>query len=364
MTYTELKIRLMQQGAEFSPIARQAMCRSRFGQISFMDYATTGGVVIVIDERIYANVPVRFQGTLFRLDRQDNRFVLLYNDAPLSHEIRIIPVPRYALDAVRLPDDTPVRELVMTHADRVRISPVHGCSYHCSFCTCNISTYQEISCEKLDTAYQIALSDPYNRPRHALISGGTPKETEESCTWLNRVYHHFPTTYPNMEFDVMLSPRCMKPEPHTIEGYTGFLRYLHDDCGIKTLSVNLELCNEEYRRRFIPEKAAVGVSNYLTFIQKAVEIFGPNTIRSSLIAGLEPLEDTLHGVQILAECGCLPVLSAFIPAPGTNGATYPAPTPEFLLNLVVKAHQIAFASGIQLGPLCRPCTHNSITMED
>ena len=363
MTYTELKIRLMQQGAKFSPAARQAMCRSKFGQISFMDYATTGGVVLVLDERTYANVPVRFQNTPFLLDRIGVRFVLSYNGAELPHAIRIIPAPKYALDALRLDDGTPIRELVMTHADRVRISPIHGCSYHCSFCTCNISTYREIPLEQLDAAYRVALADPYNQPRHALISGGTPREAEESYAWLNRVYHHFPTTYPEMEFDVMLSPRCMKPETHTVEGYTNFLRYLHDDCGVKTLSVNLELHNDDYRHRFIPEKAAVGVDNYLSFIRQAVNIFGPMTIRSSLIAGLEPMEDTLQGVQALADCGCLPVLSAFIPAPGTDGATYPAPTPEYLLELVERSNQIAQSSSLPLGPLCRPCTHNSITVE-
>ena len=363
MTYTELKIRLMQQGAKFSPAARQAMCRNKFGQISFMDYATTGGVVTVIDGRVYANVPVKFQDTPFLLDRRDDRFVLFYEGNALPNEVQIIPAPKYALDALRLDDGTPIRELVMTHADRVRISPIHGCSYHCSFCTCNTSSYREISCEQLDAAFRIALSDPYNQPRHALISGGTPKETEESFSWLNGIYYHFPTTYPNMDFDVMLSPRCRKPAPHTEEGYVDFLRYLHDECGVKTLSVNLELYNEEYRRRFIPEKAAVGIDNYLTFIRQAVAIFGLNTIRSSLIAGLEPMDDTLRGVQILAENGCLPVLSAFIPAPGTDGATYPAPTPVFLLELVAAADQIAHTAGLPLGPLCRPCTHNSITLE-
>ena len=278
--------------------------------------------------------------------------------------VRIIPVPQYALDALRLPDNTPVRELVMTHADRVRISPIHGCSYHCSYCTCNLSTYREIPCEQLDAAFQIALADPYNRPRHALISGGTPRETEESYDWLNEVYRFFPKTYPQMEFDVMLSPRCLHPQPHTSEGYREFLHYLHDVCGVRTLSVNLELFNEEYRRRFIPEKAAIGIQQYLEFIRLAVEVFGERTIRSSLVVGLESGEDSLDGVRALVDCGCLPVLSAFVPAPGTDGATYPAPTPEFLLELVHKAERICRFAGLQLGPLCRPCTHNSITIED
>ena len=123
----------------------------------------------------------------------------------------------------------------------------------------------------------------------------------------------------------MLSPLCMKPGPHTVDGYTNFLHYLHDACGVKTISVNLELYNETYRRRFIPEKAAIGLDHYLFFIRKAVELFGSNTIRSSLIAGLEPMEDTLQGVQALAGCGCLPTLSVFIPAPALTARPFPHP---------------------------------------
>lgn len=364
MTYTELKIHLMLQGAVFTPAARAAMCRSAFGQITFYDYATTGGIVVVLDGRVYANVPVRFQRTEFRIDCAEGKLVLFYQGKLVPVSVSIIPVPKYALDAQTLDDGTPVRELVMTHADRVRISPVHGCSYHCSYCTCNTSGYRENSCEQLDAAFRIALKDPYNRPRHTLISGGTPKESEESYQWLNQIYQYFPRSYPQMDFDVMLSPRTLLPGQSIEVGYPAFLRYLREDCGIKTMSINLELYNEKLRQRYIPEKAAIGLERFERFIRLAVKIFGRNRIRSSLVVGLESPEDTLSGVQKLIQWGCIPVLSAFVPAPGTDGATLPAPDAAFLLNLVQRAAELTEQGQTQLGPLCRPCTHNSITWEN
>lgn len=364
MTFTELKVRLMQHGAMFTKAARDGMRRSRFGQISFLDYATTGGVVLVLDEHVYANVPVRFQNTPFRIDREGERFVLQYGGEVLPVSVHILPAPKYALDTARLEDNTPVRELVMTHADRTRISPVHGCSYHCNFCTCNMSNYREIPCGHLDEAFQIALNDPYIRPRHVLISGGTPRENIESYQWLNDIYHFFPQKYSDMEFDVMLSPRGLLPGQTGSEDYADFLRYLHEECGFQTMSVNLELFNDTFREKNIPEKAVVGKPNYLLFIQRAVEIFGENSIRSSLVVGLEPYEDTLRGVKALAEIGCLPVLSAFVPAPGTDTANHPAPSPEDLLALVYRAEEIASNAHVTLGPLCHPCTHNSIMVEE
>lgn len=360
MTFTELKIRLMQHGAVFTKAARDGMRHGRFGQISFLDYATTGGVVLLLDQRVYANVPVRFQDTPFRIDREGEAFTLLLDGEALPVSVRILPAPKYALDAVRLADNTPVRELVMTHADRVRISPVHGCSYHCNFCTCNMSNYREIPCQQLDEAFQIALNDPYIRPRHVLISGGTPRENEKSYQWLNEVYRFFPNQYTDLEFDIMLSPRGLLPGQSGGEAYGDFLHYLREECGFRTMSVNLELFDEAYREKHIPEKAAVGKENYYRFIRKAVEIFGENSIRSSLVVGLEPYEATLSGVRVLSELGCLPVLSAFVPAPGTDTANHPAPSPEDLVSLVVRAQEIAADAHMTLGPLCSPCTHNSI----
>ena len=301
MTYTELKIRLMLQGAEFTSDARRRMCRSKFGQITFYDYATTGGIVIEIDGQVYANVPVRFQHSDFRIDFGQDEFLLFFNEERLPVQVRIIPAPKYALDAVRLEDGTPVREIVMTHADRVRISPVHGCSFHCNYCTCNSSAYRELTREQLDAAFRIALNDPYNTPRHVLISGGTPKETEDSYTWLNDVYHYFPNAYPKLDFEVMLSPRTFMPGQEISSGYDIFLRFLHDDCGVKTMSVNLELYNEILRKKYIPEKYSIGMDHYELFIKNAVAVFGEGNIRSSLIVGLESSEDTIQGVKALVD---------------------------------------------------------------
>lgn len=363
MDYTELKLRLMQQGAEFTIAVRKTMCHSRFGQITFFDYATTGGIVAVLDERIYVNIPVKFQGTPFAVDVFEDKLVLKYDKRIMKISFRIIPVPKYALDIERLSDDTPVRELVMTHADRVRISPVHGCSYHCSFCTSNAAHYKEIYCEQLDQAFHIALNDPYNKPRHVLISGGTPCQEANSYTWANDIYRYFPRNYPQFDFDVMLSPRGMRPKQTSTKDYDEFLSYLHDECGVKTLSVNLELYNDRFRERFIPNKATVGKDSYYRFICQAVEVFGTKNVRSSLVVGLESEEDTLNGVRAILDCGCLPVLSAFVPAPGTDMANYSAPSVEFLLEIVRKADEMAKEAKLQLGPLCRPCTHNSITVE-
>ena len=131
---------------------------------------------VALKDKVFINVPVTINVTPFSVDFENGSFCLLFNESIIPLNIRIISAPRYALENTLLSDGTPVLELVMTHADRVRISPVHGCSFHCSFCTSNADYYKEISIDQLNDAFQIALNDPYNKPRHVLISGGTLQE--------------------------------------------------------------------------------------------------------------------------------------------------------------------------------------------
>lgn len=363
MEYTELKIAIMQSGAVFTGDAKEHMCKNRFGQIVFSDYATTGGLVVELNGQIYVNVPVKYDSTPFCIDYEEKRFVLKMNGQVLEITVRVMPVPQFALDNLLLDGTVPVRDLVMTHADRMRISPIHGCSYHCQFCTCNRQKYHEISRSYLARAVQAAMEDPNLSPSHILISGGTPEKKEETYQYLNDVYKYFPEKYPDYEFDVMLSPRGLHAGDDSFSGYEEFLNYLHGECRIQTLSVNLELYNEGQRKKYIPEKWKIGKDNYRLFIRKAVEVFGQGKIRSSLIVGLEGIEDTLAGVKELCNWGCIPVLSAFVPDKGTDMASYPPPDVNFLMDVVARAAAIAEENGTILGPVCRPCTHNSLTKE-
>lgn len=364
MEYTELKIRMMQQGAVFTPCARSKMCQGSFGRIYFSDYPTTSGVILEIEKKIYVNVPVKTEDTPFCIDFADDRFVLEVSDVILRLRVEVMKEPDYALTRKCLKDNiTPVRELVMTHGDRLRISPIFGCSHHCLFCTCNNQKYKKIPIDALDQAVQIALEDKNNKPLHVLISGGTPQMNEKSYAYMNQVYLFFPNKYKNLKFDVMLSPRVKHIGQPKEKGYEDFLFYLKEDCKIATMSINLELFNEEKRKKYIYEKWKIGKEDYFWFIKKAVDIFGSKNIRSSLVVGLETKEDTLNGVKALIDCGCVPVLSAFVPA--ADVARKKKPDPGFLLDVVHEASKIARQNDTMLGPaLYRVCTHNSLTDEE
>jgi hypothetical protein len=150
--------------------------------------------------------------------------------------------------------------------------------------------------------------------------------------------------------DVMMSPAPGLLDPHEL------LRM-----GIHGLSINLELFGEERSRRLMNAKWKLGRPNVLAFIEHAAEVFGPGRVRSLLMVGLEPMEDTLAGVDALAARGCDPVLSPFRPDPSTPLRGHGPPTAELLVEVYQRSAEIAERHGVELGPRCHPCQHNTLT---
>ena len=81
-----------------------------------------------------------------------------------------------------------------------------------------------------------------------------------------------------------------------------------------------------------------------------------------LLVGLEPVDDTLAGVEAIASSGCVPVLSPFRPDGSTPLKDHPAPSADLLADVYLRSREITQALGVDLGPACIPCSHNTLTL--
>ena len=137
------------------------------------------------------------------------------------------------------------------------------------------------------------------------------------------------------------------------------------DMGVHGLSINLELYNQDIARKIMHSKWKASRQRYLDFIAEAVPIFGGGNVRSLLMVGIEPLEDTLRGIEALAERGCDPVLSPFRPDPATPMRNEKPPRVDLLVEAYQRAEEIVSKyKGVKLGPRCIPCMHNTLTFPD
>jgi hypothetical protein len=349
------KIELMTFGMKVDGSARKAIEGDEKRPLTLADYASTSGISMVLEQDIWVNVPIADHNpnfvdeTPFTLGFSDGRFFV--RTPRKDFEVKPIPVPAYHNGNAE--SGELYTNLAITHTDRVRISPIGGCAITCTFCDLPYEfTYRKKDVNDLVESVGVALTDSVQPARHVLISGGTPRKSDYG--YQNEVYGAVARAFPQTDVDIMMVPMPELLDPSR----------LHSQ-GIYGLSINLELWNERLRREYMKGKGSLNREVYLDFIENASSIFGEGNVRSLLMVGIEPMEDTLRGVEALAQRRCDPVLSPFRPDPATPLRDRSPPSVEFLTETYERAREIVGRyGGVKLGPRCIPCMHNTLTFPD
>jgi hypothetical protein len=352
-----LKIELSSEGIQLSPAARQALFTGEKRQVTTDDFATTRGVILRFADHYFVNTPfidrhptVVDQTTPHTLEFENNSFWIASGGRFVKAEY--IPVPNYIVNPSQFPQD--YKDMITTHTDRARISPIQsGCAMACQFCNLGYEKkYHKHEVDDLVESVKVAIDDPILKAHHLLISGGTPKP--EDYGYVNEVYRRIPDEFPGLEVDVMMAP---------IPGLLDAKKL--KNAKINELSINLELVSDEAAKRFTPGKYRIGQSGYLSFMDEAVNVFGVGKVRSMLVVGLEGMENTLKGVQMLAERGVSPELSPFVPDSITPLRNHKTPPSEFLKEIYQRARDIVYRyDGVPMGLGCIPCMHNALVLPD
>ena len=247
------KIELMTYGMNVSETARKAIGGDEQRPLTLADYASTSGISMVLGDNVWVNAPIsdynpNFVGeTSYTLDFRDGRFFV----GSKGVEFEAIPVPVPDWHNGRSKSGEPYRNLAITHTDRVRISPIGGCAIACQFCDIPYeSKYRKKGVDDLVESIRTALSDPVQPAKHVLISGGTPKP--EDYEYEKGVYRAVASAFPGIDVDVMMVPMHGLLDAHELK-----------DMGIRGLSINLELYNQDRARRLMHSKWKASRQRYL-----------------------------------------------------------------------------------------------------
>ncbi len=352
-TAQQLKFELLASGVTISDLARAKLRDlTHDGQLSPADYASTSGVILRLDQREWINAPVEdhnpnfVSASPYVLDWEPSGFFV--RGAGLSAQAEFWPLPSYHGGVAT--NGIPIGSYVVSHGDRARLSPTIGCAFECTFCDVpyELPYGGPKTLEVMLDALRLAMEDPLQPARHLLISGGTPSPPHVPA--LRETYEAVIGEFADHGVDIMMVP---------VDGLFDLPRL--DKLGINELSINLELWSEELARTAMRHKFRQGRQHYLNFLEDAAGELGGHRVRSMLMVGIEPLEDTLAGVAAIAERGCVPVLSPFRPDPITPMAGHRPPTASDLREAFERGSEIVAKYDTRLGPTCDPCTHNTLT---
>lgn len=358
MTTLERALRLakfeaLASGAALTVSARDRIDVERRGRkLTPADYASTTGIILCLENRVWVNAPIideRLPDVVVPiLDYVNGQFWLTSDQHPYRAAIWLPP----AYHDTYLRSGRPVNHFVYTHADRVRLSPLRGCSMQCKFC--NIPYEEPYDLKPIDEmieALELAFADPLQPAHHALISGGTP--TRRDHKFLQEVYAAVLTSFPNYDIDIMMVP---------VPGLLDVRELMR--LGVHELSINLELVSDAASRHLMPQKHRLGLDVGLEFIRAAARLLGPGRVRSMLMIGLESIDESLQGVRRILDAGGVPVLSPFRPSPSTPLHDHPTLSADELAHVYECAEELCASYGTTLGPRCAPCTHNTLSFAD
>nr|AGC71411.1 radical SAM domain protein [uncultured bacterium A1Q1_fos_1000] len=316
------------------------------------DYASTSGIILRLDGHVWVNVPIAtynpnfVSAPSFTLTADTEGLRVVGNGFSVAAKFWLPPDYHGRTNS----RGDPHSMYAFTHGDRVRVAPITGCAYTCKFCNLPYEfRYRRKDVEGIVEAIETARVDPVQPARHVLISGGTPRP--EHYDFLREVYESVIVSFPDIPVDIMMVPIA---EVLDVEWLAGL--------GVHELSINLEVYNDEIAKRLMPHKHRQGRDHLLEFVRHASSVLGSGRIRSMLMVGVEPMEDTLAAVSALVEAGCVPVLSPFRPDPSTPMRDAEPPSGQLLRETYMRAQEITKASGTALGPECGPCSHNTLTL--
>lgn len=352
-TAEELKFRLLAEGLVITDAALEYIAlRNSDRSLTPADYASTSGIILELEDGVWVNAPIAEHNAnfvalpAFRLVVDDDRLVIEGDGLASSAAFWIQPAWHGQSNEV----GEAYNSYAYMHCDRVRISPVEGCAIVCTFCDLPYEfRYRTKRIAGLVEVIRTAVDDPVQPAGHILISGGTPRP--EDYDYLQESYATVITTFPELAVDIMMVPMAGLLD-------VAELRRL----GLAELSINIEIFSRPLARRVMRRKHDLGPAYYLDFLEQAANELGGSKVRSMLLVGIEPPEETLAGVEEIARRGCVPVLSPFRPDPSTPMRNAPPPSGAVLRETYLRAFEIAERHGVPLGPPCIPCAHNTLTL--
>ncbi len=191
------------------------------------------------------------------------------------------------------------------HAERcINIWPSTACCYDspgrkCAFCSIEKRAEPVIDADYLAESLRKLLSKV---PGYTLnFSGGTYLSPDNMAMYWAGLAEKI-RAFSNCPIAVELAP------PTDL----GLLQKLRDS-GLNVVIMNLEVADEELRKKICPGKSAITKAHYYKAFEKAVEIFGYGQVSSVLIGGIQPKEDIVRECEAMARLGVFPTIMPFRP---------------------------------------------------
>jgi Radical SAM superfamily len=116
----------------------------------------------------------------------------------------------------------------------------------------------------------------------------------------------------------------------------------YKEAGYRTIATNIEIWDRNIFKAICPgkEQQCGGWEHWVKALEYEVEVFGRGKVRSVIVAGIEPKDSTLEGIEYLASKGVICLASSWNPNPGSALDGHRSPEPAWHIDLHYKTNAI------------------------
>jgi hypothetical protein len=354
----ELEIDLFCRGVRIDPSCAlledgRGIARTRAGLGSGLELTLPGPL-----KDIWVNVPVEEDfarsspyllvksGDGYRLedDRSGRRYPVHVPSAPPWYERRTSA-------------GTPMRRLGVLQGTYLGIYISNSClfwysepSMHCRFCTTGANVgVNEVALKELEDVVEVCRA-----------------AKEESGV----TFFHFNSGYSKRcHEEAMPFVRAVKER---VGGLVGLQlmpsrdRSVYDrliDLGVDHFSFCYEFHNPDYFARYLPGKeSTLGQQAFFDALEYTARKLGKGAVSGEIIAGVEPIEDTLRAIDYITSVGAFPTVCIFRPVIGSDMERHPSPRYEDMRIVFEHVYEscrrnripIGLAPNLEVSLICQP----------
>ena len=122
------------------------------------------------------------------------------------------------------------------------------------------------------------------------------------------------------------------------------------DLGANHFSFCYEFHNPEYFARFLPGKERlIGQAAFFNAMEYCVKKMGKGSCSGEIIAGVEPIEDTIKAIDYITGVGAFPTVCIFRPTIGSAMEKFPTPKTDEMIDVMRYMYDACRRNGIPIG---------------
>lgn len=341
----ELKIDLLCRGVRIGETCRIDLEGRPLGN---EPAALASGLELILPgemRELWVNAPVRerfAEYSPYHLLRTSDGYNLFDDRNDLSYQVRLAPKPDWY--DLRTSRGTPMSEIGTLEGTCLTISLGERCRFggeeqglHCRFCSMRDregAPAPEKTVE--DVVETAAMAQRQSGTTFVLLRGGY-----QGAGGLSRVFPYLKA----LKQEVGILAGVQFPPEADLELYDQ-ARAL----GVDHLSFCIEFFNQDYFDRFTPGKSkTLGRECFLRALQYCAGSLGKGRVSGEIIAGVEPVEDSMRAIDFLVEEGALPLVCIFRPMQGTEMEGFPPPAFSDMIRVFRHVYEACRAHNLPIG---------------